>query len=352
MSTTLLYYPTFNIPEHQWLVDGLLHWDEVASIVPHRMERVLDNPNIKYLLDEGCYRRFEPEPAFNTVSREQTFEKELAGRLDSPEFSAALTSNTSGQMWDVAFEKINQATWQVLAERQLTKTRHFSASWLSIRRPAAIVYMGLLAERLARTDADNFVKPSTDQELYEDLVFRGTGLTASLNGMSLKMLNLLPKAAPNTELRTLLDFKAKRQQELTQFKHIIHQCQIQIASCPNKQTAKLALDDFRQELEAYSNTIHRLLGEKRIQSVVGTLRMIFNIGGPTWLTNLQATAMGLAPAVISSCTGLGMLAGASIEVAAYKIESNQRRQAFKDTPCSYLYYAEKEGITAPSKRAS
>ena len=350
MVTTLLYYPTFKIPAHEWLTDALLYWDQVGSIVPERMKKVLNTPNIRYLMDEDCYRRFEPAPAFGQIQGASTFEAELTNRLDSPAFAQALANDSGGQLWSVAFEKMTQQAWEILAARNLTADKHFTTSWLRVRRPAAIVYMGLLADRIAQSDENSYIKPSTDQELYEDLVFRGTDLATSLQAVSLKMQNLLPKAAPDTELRTLLEFKATRQDELAQFKSLISEYQVRIASCPDKQSAGLLLDDFKFKIESSSTTIQRLLAESRINSIIGTVRMIFISGGATWLADIGANALGAPPhdhttAVI--CTSLGLVAGASIEFAAYRMDTNGRRQALKDSPCSYLYYASKEGIIVP-----
>lgn len=64
MPRTLLYYPTFVIPSIQWIKDGLLFWDDVGSIVPERFKHIVKSEHMDYLLDEGLYRRFDPEMLF------------------------------------------------------------------------------------------------------------------------------------------------------------------------------------------------------------------------------------------------------------------------------------------------
>ena len=350
MKTTLLYYPSFKIPAHEWLTDALLYWDEVGSIVPARMERGLNHPNIKYLTDEGCYRRFEPHPAFKSFSEEPSFEQELASRLDSSVFAQKLASDDSGQFWDLAFEKVTYRAWELLADRELTSTKHFTTSWIKVRRPAAIAYMGLLADRLARSDKSGYVKPSTDREDYEDIIFSNANLPNSQQGMSVKLLNLLPKASPDTELRTLLEFKAKRRDELEEFKRLLNHYRSQIVSCPDDATARLILDDFKQKIVPSGETIQRLFGENRIKGIVGTVRMIFATGGATWIADAGAKALGVSshdPKVVAASLGLGLLAAGSIELAAYSLESKARHREIKESPYSYLYYANKEGVTRP-----
>lgn len=38
MNRTILYYPTINIPNDEWLRHALLYYDQVSSIIPQNWE--------------------------------------------------------------------------------------------------------------------------------------------------------------------------------------------------------------------------------------------------------------------------------------------------------------------------
>jgi hypothetical protein len=66
MERILLYYPSINIPDGNWLRNSLLYTDKVSSIIPFidmNDERL--NDDMKILFDEGQY---QPISVFNELN--------------------------------------------------------------------------------------------------------------------------------------------------------------------------------------------------------------------------------------------------------------------------------------------
>src|SRR5260370_32980405 len=95
MSRTLLYYPTFELPSDQWLKDSLLYWDQVGSIVPERFARSVVTRDLRYLSEEGIYRRFDPTTALKNYAASLELAEEFKQRLDSRDFATELAKHSS-----------------------------------------------------------------------------------------------------------------------------------------------------------------------------------------------------------------------------------------------------------------
>ena len=55
MAQTILYYPTINIPNENWLKNALLYWDNISSIVPYEDYYNL-SPHLLYLQSCEIYK--------------------------------------------------------------------------------------------------------------------------------------------------------------------------------------------------------------------------------------------------------------------------------------------------------
>lgn len=345
MSRTLLYYPTFQIPSEQWLKDGLLYWDEVGSIVPKRFKQVIDTPDLRYLSDEGIYRRFDPKLLLQDYRMSENFAKEFRQRLDSPEFAEEMAKPSSGRYWNIALEKMNHDSWQDLVNRDLTSDQFSMDDWIRVKKPAATIYMGLLAHYLASKDPQ-YVQPSTDHVEYEDIIYRCGSHSEPFHGMALSFKNLLPRVSPDTELREVVEFRNQRREELLHFRNFVDEVQTKLSKCENKEEAKLVITQFQEQLELGASAIQRVMEERGIRSVVGTLRTIFTAKSPTWLALLGGGAGAVTgdPIITVVSSTAGYVAGATIELAHYVLDTRAKNREQKESPFSYLYCAEQEGI--------
>ena len=347
MPRTLLYYPTLTIPNHSWLRDAILYWDNVGSIVPPTSKRVVDNnDSLKYLEDEGIFKRFDPEDMLQQYSIRDEFIQDFAERLNSVDFAAELTRDKSGEHWNIAIEKMATPIWELLFERKLTPDPVGTPQSVRVKRPAAIIYMGLLA-RYVSLAGEGAIQPSTDQSAYEDILYRCSTGGSPLPGMSLALYNVLPRTSADTELLDLVEFKKHRRDELLRLRVLIDDTQVKLSSCEDLAHAKLMIEQFKEHLELEYKTIERLMSERGIKSIVGTLRAIFSAKSPAWAAGAATGAAGglfggLPVAAVSA--RCGFVAGGLIELAHYGLEIKNTNRCVLEHPLSYLYSAKMEGI--------
>jgi len=66
MSQSILYYPTIDIQDSEWLRNAVLYWDEICSIVPFEQYQGF-SPELQYLQERNLYRAIYPQELFNSV---------------------------------------------------------------------------------------------------------------------------------------------------------------------------------------------------------------------------------------------------------------------------------------------
>lgn len=65
MAQMILYYPTIDIQDGQWLRNAVLYWDKVASIAPYDNYSDL-SPEILYLKERKLYEPILPQNLFHS----------------------------------------------------------------------------------------------------------------------------------------------------------------------------------------------------------------------------------------------------------------------------------------------
>jgi len=347
MSRTLLYYPTFEIPSEQWLKDGLLYWDAVGSIVPERFKHIVKTNDLEYLSEVGLYKCFNPNSYVLDDNINSKLTEEFKQRLDSPEFANEIQKPSSKEYLNIAFEKMNYDSKQLVIERKLTPDHFNNDGWIPIKKPAAMIYMGLLARYLAENDPD-YVQPSTDQIEYEDIIYRCGEQYNPLQGMALSLKNLLPRVAPDTNIRKTVEFKNRRRDELICFRVQLDEVQKKLSNCKSKEEAKLLITQFQEQIEISVTTIKRLMKEQRITSIFGTLRTIIRAKTPKWLAITAGSSALIGDPNNAIFLGMASAAGyistGAIELARYLLDRRNDNQKIKEMPFSYLYFAGQEDI--------
>ena len=257
-----------------------------------------------------------------------------------------MTLPTSGQYWNVAFEKMTGAAWQALKDRDLTLDRSSMDGWVRVKKPAAILYMGMLAKAVASSDV-NYVQPSTDHVEYEDVIYRCSTGKQVLPGVALSLKGLMPQVSASTSLETIVEFKKHRHNELLRFRQTIDEFQTKIGNSESDDEAKLLLAQFKEKYELASSDLDRVMKERGVRYTLGLMRAIFSVKSPAWLSVVAGALAGspsLNPAAIAVTALGGFIAGGSVEVANYMLEAEDKQRSLLETPFSYLYSAKKAKI--------
>lgn len=346
---TLLYYPTFAIPSEQWLKDAILYWDKVGSIVPERFQKELveESPVIRDLLQSELYRFFDPRQASENVVMGTPFIADMTSRLDSDQFCFEMEKQDSNEYMNIAIEKMNYDCWKLLLKRGLTQTEKYNKTgWIPVKKPAAIIYMGLLAQYIADNDY-NYVRASTDRAEYENAIYRGNA-SDGVMGLHIALKGLIPRVAEDTPLNRVIHFRNDHYSDLLRFRMALDKIQMELKNCSdNINLCKQIVAYYQDDIELGLAQIKRSMDEYKIRSALGTMRALFNLKTPAVIgaaigVGAMSNGSSLSDALVPSV--LLFAAGACVELAQCLIDIEDKKRLANEQPYSYLYYAQTESI--------
>ncbi len=368
MKRNILYYPTIDIPNEDWIRNAIIYWDEISSIVPMDYENrpVRDfSPNIQYLKDNGIFRPIKPETFFNSPNNNiENFELEFIEIIESPEFNRVRIPGVrysrihnqkmnihrdklnKKQTFEVHNDKVSNNILQILADRELVDKETISSEWVKVESKTALLYMSLLAKYIAEIDKEA-TSIGTDHFSYELLNFNSNSRHNNISCLNTNLNNVLPTPTPNIPFEKIIDFKRKRKDELIKFRKEITDFENNISKAESLKEVKSVMIDFSEKIELEVNELNKCFKDSRILTVSKSLKSLISIKSPTLLASLavyagKATQIANLP-IGYTMAGLGVMG--SIELFHSFINSrNERLSTERNSSFSYLYHAEKSGI--------
>lgn len=348
---TLLYYPSTNIPNGEWLRNSLLYTDKVSSILPYDMGSNHVSDLTKLLSDEEIYYPIYVYDELQKYNPEfETFENNFIETIESNEFKKIKTeyqnfysNNTDVGIADFEMFK-NKFTYRIaeyLSNNQLLKESSYQDE-VAVEKNTAAIYLGMLADYLARIN-NNLVIPSTDEQEYEKLVFQLADKKSLTYRIHLD--NCLPTPLPHTEIKDILKFKKKRKYELFQFREQLKKLEDEISSVDDHQERKKKFNDFHDKIEKEIIEIKKLLGDSKLKFLLNSFSSLLDFKQKEIVGTLSTLGI-VGSGVIASLPLIGLGAGALLLtgtlISSFK-EINRKVQVYSS---SYIYYAQKEGLLA------
>lgn len=373
MNRTILYYPTIDIPRSNWLRHSLLYWDEVSSIVPKSWDgNFLGNlsPEIHYLMDEGQFRPIKPEDLIMKSNNWEDFEnfqqefKEIVLSVQFKKFinrrqrnkqsivqsnkvknTYRIHANKLGDSYRVHSNKTSDSIYHFLKELNLAN-RDGENEWINFEENTALLYMSLLAKYLADIDG-NQTTIGTDHYIYEKFNFKRVSENEGFPVVSFNLNNVLPTPQANVPFEKIIQFKKKRRENLTHFKKTLSEFQSKISKSNSQGEIKENAINFQETLLNVVNDLSAVLKEQKIDFGVKTLRSMINLKSPTMITAIGTTIASKANLVDIplNLSAIGLASMGAIELTANFIDNrNKQRAKLRESPFSYIYYANKYGI--------
>ena len=353
MNRTILYYPTIDIPNTEWLKHALLYWDEVSSIIPKSHDNKLLvklSPDIHYLMDENQFRPIQPEDLVFKQDNWQVFEqfqKEFKKVVSDPTFNKFRKKGRFRLTSRIHSNKSSDSLYDFVAELGLAK-HDDDYEWIKFERKTALLYMSLLAKYLADIDA-NHTTIGTDYAAYEGFNFKKVGPNNGFPVVSFDLNNILPTPRENVPLKKIIDFKRKRADNLRHFKQHISDFQSKISKAESNAELKEHTINFRDNIINGVNDLTAVLKDSRVDSTFKTFRSLINLKSPTMIAAAGAVLNNelefLQIPVDLAGIGLGVMAG--MELTGKYIEArNKTRAKLRESSFSYLYHAGRKGIIA------
>lgn len=360
----ILYYPTISIPSRRWLKKTILYWDEVGSIVPKRYEEsapIPYTPVVQHLMNEGLFKPFRPENLFNQGwEKSEQFEQEFMKIIQSNQFQSFMNRRKfyfSRQnlplLSRILEDKVPYNLFKFLEERGLAKNdneRH-SLEWLYFENNTLLLYMALLAKYLA-DDSLEYTIPGTDHSIYENMIFQALSPDDGISCIRTNFENCLPIPRDDVSIKSIIEFKRKRHDELLHFRQEIDNFQKTLRQCQERSEVGEATVAFKENLERNVRDLEAVMGDARISVLAGSLKTLIKVDSPTlWATAGvvagQATKIADIP-LQWSAIGIGILG--TIEITSYLVDkSNEQRASLRNSPFAYLYHANQENILAKRK---
>jgi hypothetical protein len=367
LDKTALYYPEIAIPSGGWIRQALLYFDSIASIVPASIQlwtaRQLElfakrgepvpasiatiSNDLDLLTKEKQYRPISPDGFIEIDSFERSiFQDEFLSNLLSNSFQRGLGVKAAW-IFDagVHINKMPPDLLDLLIGEGYAE-RTDDPDWFNLERSTALLYMSLLAKYLARADYyDTVPCTSGAHSAYNDVVFREDKTIGAAAVAGVLFKNILPCPAEHTPLNEIMRFKEKRKSELRAFRSRVADLERDISTAHSIEEIKSVVQRFGEERDSALEDLNTSFWEQFRDGALQSSRALIRLSSPTvWLTgaaianHLTATTQ-LAPAT----TAIGLATVGTIEVGVLSITGAiQRRQTFKDSAFSYVYYTERE----------
>lgn len=344
MERILLYYPTTNIPDGAWLRNSLLYTDKVSSILPYDLGNDHVTDVTKLLLDEELYNPIYISDVLNSYHPEyEIFEKNFIGTIESEAFKKVKTDslqyysqNTSD--YEMFKSKFTNRIVQFLSDNQLLEDRPWGE--VAVEKNTAAIYLGMLADYLARISKDK-ITPSTDEQSFEDLVFRLAD--KRVETFKIQLNDCLPTPMPDVKLKDIIKFKKKRSQEINQFRKVLSVTEAKINSVNNNEERKDIMIQFKEDLEIEIKDIKKLLGDSKLDFVLSGFSSLLDFKQKEivgTISGLGFVGAGLITSLPLVGLGAGVILLTGTLVSSYKKITRQ----IQENSLSYIYYAQKAGI--------
>lgn len=361
MNRTILYYPTIDIPRSNWLRHALLYWDEVSSIVPTSWDGDLlvnISPEIHYLIDEGQFRPIKPEDLiFKSDNWEEfeAFKNEFVETVSSPGFkrfvsmrqnkALLLHSNKIGLTSKVHSNKTSEAICDLLFSQGLASRDGYS-EWINFEKNTALLYMSLLAKYLADIDGSQ-TTIGTDFEAYEKFNFKKAKEAGGFPIVNLNLSDVLPVPTDNISFESIIKFKKLRRENLNHFKKMLSDFQVKVSKSSSAAELKDNAISFQETLINGVEDLSAVLRDSRIDFKTKTLKSMISIKSPVLFTAIGEAAIsrfGILN-ISNKMAAIGMATAGVIDLSLSYIENkNKERAKLRESPFSYVYYAQKYGL--------
>jgi hypothetical protein len=363
MNRTILYYPTIDIPDKSWLRHALLYYDQVSSIVPQSWDDrflIKLSSDIHYLMDENQFRPMKPEDLIFNESNGDAFNQfrdDFTSIVSDPHYQQFVDRKPyanyrvhrnkieDNRTTRIHRNKTADSIFDLLQDKGLA-TRNDEDKWLVFEKKTALLYMSLLAKYLADVDG-NQTTIGTNYAYYEKLNFKRVSNDTGFPVISLNLNNILPSPKANVPLEKIIDFKRLRIDNLRHFKRILSDFQVRISNTQSQAEFKETSINFRELLINGVNDLNAVIADSKIETVFKGVKSLIGVKSPTtWLTaGALLNARYNITNIPLNWEAFSIGAIGAVEIAGCYIEARNRERArLRESPFSYLYFANRYGI--------
>lgn len=280
-SNSILYYPTIEFRDENWLKAALLIWDNIYRIVPYAYSPN-DSDDIKFAVDQGRIKSIilEEQDLSKTYDKYNDFISNLTIIPDGLENSDGTTR--------IHRDKIDTRLYPIL-EAQAKK---FDNEWIEMSSAAARGYMMYLSQVVsenrhfarATDNVDSWIMSvyMNENGNFSEFVYDNN---ADGQYASIELLDLIPvQDITKMSIRNIVDKTNTLVDERNEFRSVVNNFLNELAPCSSA-------DGTYEIIEKYKNELKRVKDQfKKSTSFSGNefMRSSLAVGIPTALTTFGA----------------------------------------------------------------
>lgn len=352
MAQTILYYPTINIPNKNWLKNALLYWDNISSIVPYEDYYNL-SPHLLYLQSCEIYKPVYPRDLFESIYVND-FKEELITRLNRytkrhlehkkntctrkihrDKICAPLLHNL------IHYNKISPDLFKYLAENNYIVDYNYDG-WIELDSNIAEIYMRTLAEFIIKCYPEDIVI-GTDLSKHQDQFYHKTSLKPDTACIELKLDRCLPQPANNVGFEEIIEFKQSHQDDFAVFREKLREFEKNLSACTKIEDIQFETEKFKEAWQFALSKDQKLFTKSKIRFVFGTLHTLIDIADSyEAVNNILQNFYGQTTPLFSKSllSGIGAIS-LGYKFVNHKNKINTQRSS---SGFSYILKASKENI--------
>ncbi len=287
MQSKILYYPTIEFSDDDWVKSSLCIWDKIYRIVP-RSYSPQDSDEVKKAIDAELVENIYLDP----IDLDKTA-KDFERFWNAVPFIPAGAETAEDEYVRLHPEKVDNRIRPILASLSRKAT---SSEWLKLNKDVANLYMLFLAETVSRRRG--IPKLAHDQDMYSIMhYFQNNGnfdeSTYNLEQEEATATLTLPNVMPNNigimTIDQILEFRNRTGQARANFRRCITEFSERLSKIEDPKFAKEYADEFISDLEKSQATI-----AKSLKVALSELPLsLLSVGIPTTLSAIGI--FGAAP---------------------------------------------------------
>lgn len=351
MSRSILYYPTIDIKDGDWLRSAVLYWDKIGSIVPTGCEGIL-SAELRYLEEQNIYQQVQPLDLFYNLDQKKVcreFVKESIHRISKllahPVLKRTGTRGNTRMHLEkmgvhhrdgnvlVFYSKLPHELADFFEEMHLIQSNN-DGMWVVMPERIADTYMSILAKYLARINDNMAIGTDTVSNMRRS--YCNASPTYGDICYEVNLLNILPTPNPDVGFEDIVIFRNQRRAELLHFREVIDEMELQLGRAEDNQEIKHLLTAFAERFERETHDIGMMLRDNRIRFRHNCFKSLIQIQVPAavqlFTNNPQLT-------VVAAAANLGI----NIRTCYLNLRK-ENNAVLSNSAFSYLYHGEKAGV--------
>ncbi len=326
----VLYYPTIEFSDYEWLWTASLVWDKIYRIVPESYE-LNDCENVQRLSEDG-----EIGEMINPSKYVEDASKEFLSKIKTSEWDAITLDD---QQLDQEYIFLHKEKVDVMLKSILLEKYKDDYDWIKIPRSLAACYMTYLARRIADNNnlsliSDSISAYTASTYFQYDGKIEVVPFEDKYQLSAIVLQDYIPENILDVTPQKILEFRRKYKDERQNFVAAMKIAAEKISECDDPKIVEDLIKDLKKDIEKAIEDYKKSMSLFNVKSWSGMKVLSFPIA-----TSLFEKLNTLDPNLASYLTPIGLGLGLYFGIR----ERNQKvKKLSKESDFSYLSHLKKD----------